>query len=69
MWQPQDFTFLQRMGGLSSVGLQAAAQYFHRVKYMVCNEPELSQRRKTAITCKAAQAEKGIRSKGMKSGI
>lgn len=69
MWEPQDFTFLRRMGGLSCVGLQVAAQFFHRVKYVVCKEPELSQRRKTAITCKGAQAEKGIRSKGMKSGI
>lgn len=42
---------------------------FTEWKYVVCKETELSQRRKTAITCKGAQAEKGIRSKGMKSGI
>lgn len=51
------------------MGLQVAAQYFHRMKYVVCKEPELSQRRKIAITCKGPQEEKGIRSKGMKSGI
>lgn len=58
IWQPQDFTFLWRMAELSCERLRAVAQYFHRVKYVVCKELVMSQRKMTAITCKGAQAEK-----------